>query len=52
MEIGCGSGRMLKSMQEKGWDVVGVDPDPIAIKNVNRRDLFVIKVFWRIKICV
>jgi 2-polyprenyl-3-methyl-5-hydroxy-6-metoxy-1,4-benzoquinol methylase len=41
LEIGCGSGRMLKSMQEKGWDVVGVDPDPIAIKNAKSKGLIV-----------
>ena len=41
LEVGCGSGRMLKSMQDKGWDVVGVDPDPIAIKNAKSMGLIV-----------
>ena len=27
LEIGCGSGGMLKNMQNKGWDVTGVDFD-------------------------
>jgi len=41
LEVGCGSGRMLKSMQDKGWDVVGVDPDPIAIKKAKSKGLIV-----------
>jgi 2-polyprenyl-3-methyl-5-hydroxy-6-metoxy-1,4-benzoquinol methylase len=41
LEVGCGSGRMLKSMQDKGWDVVGVDPDPIAINNAKSKGLIV-----------
>ncbi len=41
LEVGCGNGRMLKSMQEKGWDVVGVDPDPIAINNAKSKGLIV-----------
>jgi len=41
LEVGCGSGRMLRAMQEKGWNVVGVDPDPIAIKNAKVKGLIV-----------
>lgn len=28
LEVGCGSGQMLKSMRDLGWDVAGVDFDP------------------------
>jgi len=41
LEVGCGSGRMLRTMQKKGWDVVGVDPDPDAIKNAKAKGLIV-----------
>jgi 2-polyprenyl-3-methyl-5-hydroxy-6-metoxy-1,4-benzoquinol methylase len=41
LEVGCGSGLMLKAMQDRGWDVVGVDPDPIAIKNAKSKGLIV-----------
>ena len=41
LEVGCGSGLMLKAMQDKGWDVAGVDPDPIAIKNAKSKGLIV-----------
>ena len=41
LEVGCGSGRMLKAMQDKGWHAVGVDPDPIAIKNAKSKGLVV-----------
>ena len=31
LEIGCGSGGMLKNMQDKGWDVTGVDFDKKSV---------------------
>lgn len=31
LEIGCGSGGMLKNMQDKGWDVTGVDFDSKSV---------------------
>lgn len=30
LEIGCGSGRFLSIMQLLGWQVCGVEPDPVA----------------------
>lgn len=31
LEIGCGSGQMLQTMQELGWNVTGVDFDPKSV---------------------
>ena len=30
LDVGCGSGEFLIRMRERGWDVVGVEPDPVA----------------------
>jgi len=30
LEIGCGGGRFLSIMQLLGWQVCGVEPDPVA----------------------
>lgn len=32
IEIGCGDGEYLQLMQELGWDVEGIDSDPMAVK--------------------
>lgn len=32
LEIGCGDGRFLSIMQLLGWEVCGVEPDPIAAR--------------------
>ena len=39
LEVGCGSGSMLKTMQELGWQVEGVDFDPGAVENCRRKGL-------------
>ena len=31
LEIGCGSGAMLRRMEQRGWQVQGVDFDPMAV---------------------
>ena len=30
LDIGCGNGEFLLRMRERGWDVWGVEPDPVA----------------------
>jgi len=39
LEIGCGSGQMLKRMQEMGWHVEGVDFDSFAVENARSKGL-------------
>lgn len=39
LDVGCGSGAMLASMQERGWRVEGVDIDPKAVQNARAKGL-------------
>ena len=39
LELGCGNGARLKSMQELGWQVEGVDFDPEAVSQAKRRGI-------------
>lgn len=39
LEVGCGSGQMLKFMQDLGWCVEGVDFDPSAVQNARCKGL-------------
>lgn len=39
LEVGCGSGQMLKFMQDLGWCVEGVDFDPAAVENAKAKGL-------------
>jgi 2-polyprenyl-3-methyl-5-hydroxy-6-metoxy-1,4-benzoquinol methylase len=39
LEVGCGSGNMLKIMADLGWQVEGVDFDSEAVKNCRRKGL-------------
>lgn len=39
LEVGCGSGLMLKRMFDLGWLVEGVDFDPVAVENSRRKGL-------------
>lgn len=32
LDLGCGNGTFLKTARNCGWDVVGVDPDPKAVR--------------------
>lgn len=35
LDIGCGTGAFLHSMQEAGWDITGLEPDEVARKKAN-----------------
>lgn len=37
LEIGSGNGGFLAQMRARDWDVVGVEPDPVAIQLARRR---------------
>lgn len=39
LEIGFGSGEMLKGLQMKGWDVTGIDFDSNAVINAKKKGL-------------
>ena len=41
LEIGCGNGDQLEFLQELGWQVEGLDPDPVAVAAVAARGLTV-----------
>lgn len=33
LDLGCGDGRFLALMREAGWDVTGIDTDPVAVQS-------------------
>ena len=41
LEVGCGSGQMLRLMKDFGWEVEGVDFDPAAVDNARGKGLSV-----------
>lgn len=41
LDVGCGSGSVLKLAQDLGWDAEGVDFDPQAVETVRRKGLSV-----------
>ena len=41
LEIGCGNGQTLAGMRDMGWDVEGVDVDPVALELARNRGLTV-----------
>lgn len=36
VDLGCGYGRLTPHIAAKGWDVVGIDPDPTLIETAGR----------------
>jgi SAM-dependent methyltransferase len=32
LDVGCGSGQFLVLMRDLGWEVAGIDPDPVAVR--------------------
>ena len=43
LDVGCGNGRFLAQMRKLGWEVVGVEPDPEAVRIAKER--FGLEVF-------
>jgi 2-polyprenyl-3-methyl-5-hydroxy-6-metoxy-1,4-benzoquinol methylase len=46
LEIGCGGCYILEKLKLQGYDVVGIDPSPIASKNGDKKKLNVINDFY------
>jgi 2-polyprenyl-3-methyl-5-hydroxy-6-metoxy-1,4-benzoquinol methylase len=44
LDIGCGGGEFLVIMRDAGWDVAGIEPDPIAADLARRRGIPVLGV--------
>ena len=41
LDVGCGNGIFLKHMQKYGWDVQGIDLDPVAVSLAREQNLAV-----------
>jgi cyclopropane fatty-acyl-phospholipid synthase-like methyltransferase len=39
LDVGCGAGRVALYLQERGWEVVGIDNSPLAIRTCRLRGL-------------
>jgi 2-polyprenyl-3-methyl-5-hydroxy-6-metoxy-1,4-benzoquinol methylase len=35
LDVGCGTGAFLHTMQQEGWGITGLEPDPMARKNAH-----------------
>jgi SAM-dependent methyltransferase len=46
LEVGCGDCVLLEEFRNKGYDVVGVDPSPIAIRGGKKRNIQVVPEFF------
>lgn len=42
-DIGCGSGKFIRTATELGWTAWGVDPDPLAVKEAQRTGATIIQ---------
>ena len=38
LDVGCGNGTFLARMREAGWDVLGIEPDPLAVKQAREQN--------------
>lgn len=43
LDIGCGNGAFLIRAKEMGWEVIGLDPDPLAVATCRKQGLKVIE---------
>jgi 2-polyprenyl-3-methyl-5-hydroxy-6-metoxy-1,4-benzoquinol methylase len=46
LEVGCGGCTILSQLQDKGYEVVGVDPSPIAVRDGQKKGVMVINEFF------
>jgi SAM-dependent methyltransferase len=43
LDVGCGNGEMLKFAEQMGWDGMGLELDPAAVKSTKQRGLNVLQ---------
>lgn len=48
-EVGCGGGYMLNKFRKNGFDIVGIDPSPIAVDAGEKFNYEVIKDFYPVQ---
>jgi SAM-dependent methyltransferase len=46
MEIGCGGCSILERLHREGYNVIGIDPSPIAIRDGERKNIRVVADFF------
>lgn len=46
LEVGCGGCTILSDLQKKGFEVIGVDPSPIALREGTKKGITVINEFF------
>jgi SAM-dependent methyltransferase len=46
LEIGCGGCTILENLKERGYEVAGIDPGPLAVREGMRRGIRVISDFF------
>lgn len=50
LEVGCGGCTILKQLKDKGYDVIGVDPSPIAKRDGELKGIRIINEFFPSKL--
>jgi SAM-dependent methyltransferase len=43
LDIGCGNGQFLRRVREAGWDVMGIESNPVSVKNAEKVGLHVLE---------
>jgi 2-polyprenyl-3-methyl-5-hydroxy-6-metoxy-1,4-benzoquinol methylase len=46
LEVGCGGCTILKQLKDKGYEVIGVDPSPIAKRDGEKKGIRIINEFF------
>lgn len=46
LEVGCGGCTILSQLKDKGYEVIGIDPSPIAVRDGEKKSIRVIGEFF------